>query len=318
MSDQPASVPTVDSTQSQVTKTRGSILFPILLIALGLIFLAQTLGFVPWEVWGQLWRFWPVILILIGLDVLVGGRSALGRYIIGAIALAAIGGLLLMATISPMAFPNYGVPHLLTHDVEAELGTVESATIRLSTGASDIELSELDRESDLLAGGAIQSNRNINQKMRRSDGTGVLELHGSGEGIFGGANQLSDEWDIMLTQKVPLNLEFSFGATDATLDLSSLSVTRFKVDAGASTINIVAPQLGHTMGTISTGAAEINIEIPEGVAASIRVDGGLSAIDIDQSRFPRVGDRFVSRDYESAVNRIDLRIDSGVSSITIR
>ena len=100
--------------------------------------------------------------------------------------------------------------------------------------------------------------------------------------------------------------------------MGSLRVTRFTLDAGASTIDIVAPKLGHTVGSISTGAAEIDIEIPEGVAASIRIEGGLNDIDVDLARFPKVGDRYVSPDYESADNRIDLRIDSGVSSISIR
>ncbi len=318
MSDQPVNAPSVGSTQSQAANNRGSLLFPILLIALGLIFLSQTMGFVPWDVWGRLWRFWPVILILIGLDIIVGRRTALGKYLMGVIAIAAIAGILLIATLSPFAVPNYGLPHLVTHNVETELGTVESATIRLSTGAADFELSELERESHLLAGGAIRSNRFIKQEFHRGERDGLLELHSSGEGLFGGSTVLSDEWDMMVTQKIPLNIELNFGATDAKLDMSSLSVTRFSVGAGASTIDLVVPRIGHTQGSISTGAAEINIEIPEGVAASIRIEGGLNDIDVDLARFPKVGDRYVSPDYESADNRIDLRIDSGVSSISIR
>ena len=318
MSDQPVNSPSVGSTQSQAANSRGSVLFPILLIALGLIFLTQTLGFVPWEVWGRLWRFWPVILILIGLDIIVGRRTAIGKYLMGVVAIAAIAGILLIATLSPSAVGNYGLPHLVTHNVEAELGLAESATIRLATGAAAFELSELERGSRLLATGAIRSNRFIEQELRRDDRAAVLELHSSGEGFFGGSAVVADDWDVMLTQKIPLNLELAFGASEAKLDMGSLRVTRFTLDAGASTIDIVAPKLGHTVGSISTGAAEIDIEIPEGVAASIRVDGGLNDIDIDLSRFPKVGDRYLSPDYESADNRIDLRIDSGVSSISIR
>ena len=310
--------PTASSTRSQTVTKPRSVLFPILLIALGLLFLTQTLGIVPWEIWGWLWRFWPVVLILIGLDVLIGGRSQIGRYLVGLIAIVAMAVVLVIAGLSPYSVANYGLPNVLTRDVRAELGQFESATIRFTTGAADIELSALERDSNLLADGAIQSNRIISQNLHREDRAGVFELHSTGEGFFGGTTVLTDEWDIMLTQKIPLDLELSFGATDADLDLSYLSVTRFSVDAGASTIDLVVPRIGHTQGSISTGAADIEIEVPEGVAANIRVEGGLNDVDIDLSRFPKVGDRYVSPDYEGAENRIDLRIESGVSSITIR
>lgn len=40
---------------------------PILLIALGMILLLNSLGILPWRLWGQAWRFWPACLILAGL-----------------------------------------------------------------------------------------------------------------------------------------------------------------------------------------------------------------------------------------------------------
>lgn len=318
MSEAYNSTPSTNPPQRRSRRLGGSILFPILLIALGVVLLTQTLGLVPWEIWGRLWGFWPVIVILIGLDILVGGRGTIFRYIIGLIAIATIAGILLLTTLSPFPFANFTLPNLITHEVETELSGVANATIRVDTGAAEVRVSELRRESDLLAAGDIQSNGSVEQKLLQEDGVGVLELRSSGEGVFSGFTFATDEWDIMLTQEIPLNLDFSFGVVDAELDLSSLNVTRFTVDAGASVIEIVAPRLGHTLGLISTGAAHIDIEIPEGVAASISVEGGLIGLDIDQSRFPKVGDKFVSPDYESAENRIDLRIDSGASSITIR
>lgn len=43
---------------------------PLLLITIGLIILFNELGFISWGSWGSLWRFWPVILILIGIEIL--------------------------------------------------------------------------------------------------------------------------------------------------------------------------------------------------------------------------------------------------------
>ena len=41
---------------------------PIILIVLGVLFLLRTLDIFPWS--GHIWRFWPVILIAIGLVLL--------------------------------------------------------------------------------------------------------------------------------------------------------------------------------------------------------------------------------------------------------
>jgi len=53
-----------------------SALGPAILIGLGIIFLLNTLDILPWSVWGSLWRFWPIILILIGIEILLGRTGA--------------------------------------------------------------------------------------------------------------------------------------------------------------------------------------------------------------------------------------------------
>lgn len=44
----------------------------IFLLFLGIVFLLQSLNVLPWELWGTLWRFWPVLLIVTGLSILFG------------------------------------------------------------------------------------------------------------------------------------------------------------------------------------------------------------------------------------------------------
>lgn len=44
---------------------------PILLITVGVLFLGNNLGIIPDVGWGLVWRFWPVLLIIGGLDDLI-------------------------------------------------------------------------------------------------------------------------------------------------------------------------------------------------------------------------------------------------------
>ena len=43
----------------------------IFLLFLGIVFLLQTFNVLPWGLWGTLWRFWPVLLIIAGLNILM-------------------------------------------------------------------------------------------------------------------------------------------------------------------------------------------------------------------------------------------------------
>ena len=43
----------------------------------------------------------------------------------------------------------------------------------------------------------------------------------------------------------------------------------------------------------------------------------LSALEIDESRFPREGDYYISRDFESAENKLELQIDCDVGRVEV-
>lgn len=36
----------------------------------------QTLGILSWDLWRTLWRFWPVLIIIAGLGILLRSRNA--------------------------------------------------------------------------------------------------------------------------------------------------------------------------------------------------------------------------------------------------
>lgn len=68
-------------TNRPVTRPRRparSLLFPLLLVALGVVFLLNNLGVLGATAWDQLLRLWPVLLILWGLDDLLRREGAAG------------------------------------------------------------------------------------------------------------------------------------------------------------------------------------------------------------------------------------------------
>jgi hypothetical protein len=126
--------------------------------------------------------------------------------------------------------------------------------------------------------------------------------------------------EVDLAPNVPItSLVVQTGATDARIDLSTLKVNNLDLAIGAATAWIRMPEsAGTTTAHINGGVATITLEIPQGVAAQIRHRGGLSSFNVDQTRFPPAGDEVNrSPDYDTAVNKIDVTIETGVTTIQV-
>jgi hypothetical protein len=126
------------------------------------------------------------------------------------------------------------------------------------------------------------------------------------------------EWDIRLTGDVPLNLKLETGASQTEIDLRDLRVVELDLDAGASSIDLTLPaNAGLTRADVDLGAASLDVHVPEGVAVRVKVDQGVSSVEIDQARFPRFDKVYQSPDYETAANRVDMKIDAGAGRIVV-
>jgi hypothetical protein len=126
------------------------------------------------------------------------------------------------------------------------------------------------------------------------------------------------DWDLRVNDEIPMELHFKTGANDANIDLTDAIIPDLKLETGASSTKVAFPkQSGFTKARINAGAASLRLLVPEDVAARILVSGGLMNISVNQQRFPRVGGEYKSPDFESATNRLELKIDAGVGSVSV-
>lgn len=68
----------------------------VLFIFAGIILLLNTFGIIPWEIWETLLHFWPVLIIIAGVQMILGG-SRIARILSRLITLALIGWVVLIA-----------------------------------------------------------------------------------------------------------------------------------------------------------------------------------------------------------------------------
>ena len=115
-------------------------------------------------------------------------------------------------------------------------------------------------------------------------------------------------------------LKVEAGASNTDLDLTHLRVTRLDLQSGASDTRIRLPEsAGSTSVDIATGIAGLHIEVPQGVAADIDVRNAIGNASIDEARFHSVSNgRYRSADYDTATNRVQLRVELGIGGLTVR
>lgn len=295
----------------------GSIVFPVILILVGIGFLLSNLGLLPPNWWRQAWQLWPLILVLIGIDLIFGGRGwgwlglMLSLVIVVGVAAAFWYGV----------GPGYFRPWAggaSSQVLDEELGNLEQAEVVLEFGAGSLRVGALPLASDSLMWGKLshEGGGEVTQRFRRSDSRGSFWLRSHGDGSW---LPRRAEWQLRLSPRIPLDLTVKVGAADVELDLSELRVRQLHVEAGASSARVRLPATaGRTEAYVKAGAASLELEVPPGVAARIRTNLGLASLSLDERRFPRSGSEYVSPDYDTAANRLNLTIDGGVSSITVR
>jgi hypothetical protein len=211
--------------------------------------------------------------------------------------------------------------------VDQPLEGATQATVRTEFGAGELWLGALDEGDDRLGSMTFEGPAGATPEPRFSIQRGQAELRytlgerrGFGPPHFFGMADGRMSMELHLAREIPLDLRVTTGAAQARLDLSKLKLSQLDVETGASSTWLRLPEAGGaTTARLEAGAASIEVELPDGAAAEVRYDGGLSTVDVQNQRLQPAGERrYRTADYDTNPNRIDLRIDSGVTTVTIR
>jgi predicted membrane protein len=262
---------------------RSSFFWGAVVVLLGVVLLMNNLHLVAFNVWTF---FWPVLLVLLGLWFLLG--------------------------------PTWQKKNLDTIQTTIPLQDTTSASVEFHHGAGRLEINASARPGELVNGWFTGG---VTSEIHRDGAFTSLQLHTPSDMAFEGpwpTGSHGYEWVVGLSPEIPLKLVFKTGASESIFDLSQLKVTNLTLETGASSTEITLPaNAGMTSAQIKSGVASVKIHVPAGVGARIHVKSGLSGINVDTTRFIREGEDYVSTDYASTVNKLDLDVETGVGSVDI-
>lgn len=206
-----------------------SIFWPILLIGVGIIWLLGSLNLLPAPSLRLLFRLWPLALVVIGLDILIGRRSPIIGGIIGIGAIALIIALLFLTP--QLGFEPGG--ELQTLHFSEPLGGATSADIsldleRYSTTIDSLSSSEVLIEAELDTVTDVSFSARGNQEK-------IIRLEPAGDFSFFDFDWDSllihdASWEIGLSPEVPIDLYVDVGSGSVVLELMGLDLSALEVD----------------------------------------------------------------------------------------
>ena len=293
---------------------RPSIAGPVILISLGVIFLLNNLDVIELNAWDVIMRFWPILLIAIGLDILIGRRSAWGGLIALVVVLAILAG-------SIVFFDNQAQWTNKSENFEIPLGNVEEATVSLDPALGYLLVDALPMGSNVLLRGEVRpfGGEEIGKTVDFSGTQATIDLRTEGVIVAPFFGDWSDQpsWDLALHPDVATGLIVDFGVGKAEFDLQDLQIGEIHIEQGIGQMILLLPSADNMDINLDGGIGEIQVVIPEDVGVRFRASVGIGNVLVP-SDYTRDGDFYISPGYAAAENQIEMVIDLGIGSVRVR
>ena len=280
-------------------------LWPLLLVAVGIIWLLVEIRVISAASIAILLTYWPILLVGIGLDYFLGRQARPGI----PFTLIAVAALLVLMAIGPTLGLSRG-PNVVTERFSEPLGSAESARISLDLASAPTRVFSLQDETlidaNLTHTGTIEFDVRGDQlkevQLRRIDSPARFD--------FGFLAQR--RWDIGLSRDLPLNLRIDVGSGRAILELEDLDLTALELDGGSGSMALKLPPSQTTTRyqvELDAGSGSTDLTVADRAALDMVVDVGSGSFSADLGRE-------VSLDLElsggSGSTRIDVPGDAAV------
>lgn len=235
-------------------KERGSgIVFAVLLIFAGVLFLLNNFGILPWSVWSNIWRFWPVFLILVGLQIIFG-RSRIGSIFLGVFSLILVGAVALVIVASSNESVNswieeragislenlsfLGAPEERSEGYEIAADRyegLEKRDVELKVGAGEFSVSD-EAEGQLFTMNSTyyfdEQAPDVNEW--HEDNTLNIDFETQGGLRLFGISPRGPKYDFVFGQKdISTDLDISLGAGEGNIVCDVLKIGETKIELGS-------------------------------------------------------------------------------------
>jgi hypothetical protein len=256
---------------------RGLVFWGVALITAGAVALAIQSGVIAGESARDLWRFWPVVLIVIGIAVIAARTPfALVATLVAGLVVGGMAGTLITGWPGGIGIGCGGQADEL---VSSEGSFAGSASVDLDFNCGELAISTASG-SDWSVGARYGGGN----EPRISADDGSLRVSADGDGPFGFADR-RQEWNVTLPTDADLGLSVDANAASSQLDLDDATFTELGIDANAGEVRLRLPGASVEGLSIDANAGSISIDTDDATTldGSIEMNAGSLELCVPES-----------------------------------
>ena len=301
-----------------------NIFWGILLVGIGVLFILKNLGVIFFN-WHDIFRIWPLILVLIGIAILPikpGFKALLS-------AVALIIAFLLIFLLPHQEYswesrfpfywfneeePNNKKGTMIDQKISEAYDTiVKEASMNFDAAAGNFKINQ--ESPDLFEFDKSGSVGKYNYSIKDLGPKREINIRLEGDHIR--THHLSNNVMIRLNPNPIWDLHVDIGAADVDLDLSAFKVKQVDLEGGASSIKLRLGSLQELADvTIESGASSITIEVPEAMACEVNTSTVLSSKEL--KGFEKVSSgTYVTPGFSEGKKNIVIKVEAAVSSLDV-
>jgi hypothetical protein len=309
------------------------IIWGVLLLFIGGVLLLTNFDVIEFY-WRNIWNFWPILLIILGVNILFNKNdSQLGNIISLGILIVALSFLFVRGQQKPNGKSWYGDRHGIHTDFDEDNESdVASSKMNFSEG---LQTGDAVKKTILnLSGGGTSFNLkgktdslfSANVKRKFSDfvltkvstdsiNTLTFKMQNKNKSwsYGGGGNDVN-----LYLNTVPIwEMNLNMGAGQIDFDLASYKVRTLSFDGGAAELDIkIGSLLPIVDVNVKTGVADVKIKVPKGSGCRIKTKTGLSTKDF--SGFTKISEGlYETPNFQNSGSKVFISLDGGLSSFEV-
>ncbi|MFW6029591.1 MAG: toast rack family protein [Halanaerobiales bacterium] len=298
---------------------RSQISAGILLIGLGIIFLLNTIGVIRGVNWSLLLDFWPVIIIIIGLDIILKNTKL--WWLTSVVLVSLVLALFLINNGSGISTNGYqyNLPFISQSDsavykqdlsLDEDINQLE---VKVDFAAGRLSFSRVEDLTNLFESHLQYNQGRPNFDYHIEDKYGYLSIEEKEKNQRWLNISGRNEWSLKLNPNIPLEITVNSGAGDFNFDLEDLIITNISLNSGAGNVMLRLGEITETV-KINSAAGNIDIYLPENKAVKIRALGVIRQNNFTDLGLIRKADNiFQTKDYQEGDDGIEIEINTSVS-----
>jgi N-terminal domain of toast_rack, DUF2154/LiaI-LiaF-like transmembrane region len=301
---------------NEAPRRRGSFTGALLLIIVGLLFLYANLR-PEWNPWPLISRYWPVLLIVLGLGKLWDALRAPSAP--GAVQPVRRGGetvaiIILLLLLAFVLFRGHGYSRPLHETKSIDAQGAQSVRMDIEMPAGELNISGgaaklLDADFNYTQ---VEGEPRISYDHSGTDGN--LSITQTGNSHFG---RTENDWTLRLNNDLARELRVQMGAGQGNLNLVGIHLTKLTVEIGAGEINadLTGDWKDNVDVRIEGGVGSATIRLPKSVGVHVHAEGGIGSIDVEGLR--NDGGDYVNDAYGKSPVTMNVRAEGGIGQIRL-